>query len=155
MEFPHDNHRLDCSRPGVRFHREQAGQPPRLVIRPFNQYLGTQKEQHMNDPSSSDAMETQMKTAANEAADAVTCASEQVRKLGAQAAEVGEQVYRQAIDAGRYASRQVEEQPWTAVIATGLLALGIGILLGRGSVPRPRTARDYVDGYLPRNLRRG
>jgi len=95
------------------------------------------------------------KNAGNGAAETVNYASEQVRKLGAQAAEVGEQVYRQAVDVGRYAGRQVEEQPWTAVIATGLLALGIGILLGRGSVPAPRSARDYVDDYLPRPLRRG
>lgn len=76
------------------------------------------------------------------------------RKLGAQAAEVGEQVYRQAVDAGRYAGRQVEEQPWAAVIATGLCGLLLGFLLGRGSVPEPRTTRDYVDEYLPRGLRR-
>jgi ElaB/YqjD/DUF883 family membrane-anchored ribosome-binding protein len=98
--------------------------------------------------------ETHANGAANASADAINCASEQVRKLGAQAAEVGEQVYRQAVDAGKYASRQVEEQPWIAVIATGLVALGIGVLLGRGSVPQPRSARDYVDDYLPRGLRR-
>ena len=78
---------------------------------------------------------------------------EAVRKLGTQAAEVGEQVYRQAVDAGRYAGRQIEEQPWAAVIVTGLLGLAIGLLLGRASVPAPRTARDYVDEYLPRKLR--
>jgi hypothetical protein len=76
-----------------------------------------------------------------------------VRKLGTQAAEVGEQVYRQAVDAGRYAGRQIEEQPWAAVIVTGLLGLAVGLLLGRASVPAPRTARDYVDEYLPRKLR--
>jgi len=76
-----------------------------------------------------------------------------VRKLGTQAAEVGEQVYRQAVDAGRYAGRQVEEQPWAAVLVTGLLGLALGILLGRSSVPPPRTPRDYVDEYLPRKLR--
>jgi len=76
-----------------------------------------------------------------------------VRKLGTQAAEVGEQVYRQAVDAGRYAGRQVEEQPWAAALVTGLLGLAVGILLGRSSVPPPRTARDYVDEYLPRKLR--
>jgi ElaB/YqjD/DUF883 family membrane-anchored ribosome-binding protein len=78
---------------------------------------------------------------------------EAVRKLGTQAAEVGEQVYRQAVDAGRYAGRQVEEQPWAAVVVTGLLGLAIGILLGRSSAPAPRSARDYVDEYLPRKLR--
>src|SRR5471030_2783255 len=66
-----------------------------------------------------------------------------VRKLGTQAAEVGEQVYRQAVDAGRYAGRQVEEQPWAAVVVTGLLGLALGLLLGRASVPAPPTARDY------------
>jgi ElaB/YqjD/DUF883 family membrane-anchored ribosome-binding protein len=76
-----------------------------------------------------------------------------VRKLGTQAAEVGEQVYRQAVDAGRYAGRQIEEQPWAAMIVTGLLGVAVGILLGRTSVPAPRTARDYVDEYLPRKLR--
>jgi hypothetical protein len=75
------------------------------------------------------------------------------RKLGSQAAELGEQVYRQAVDAGRYAGRQVEEQPWAAVVVTGLLGLALGILLGRSTVPAPRTARDYVDEYLPRKLR--
>jgi ElaB/YqjD/DUF883 family membrane-anchored ribosome-binding protein len=75
------------------------------------------------------------------------------RKLGSQAAELGEQVYRQAVDAGRYAGRQVEEQPWAAVIVTGLLGLALGILVGRSTVPAPRTARDYVDEYLPRKLR--
>jgi ElaB/YqjD/DUF883 family membrane-anchored ribosome-binding protein len=105
----------------------------------------------MNDHSSDG---NQTKTVENEAADTITHASEQVRKLGAQAAEAGEQVYRQAVDVGRYASRQVEEQPWAAVIATALLGLGIGVLLGRSSVPRPRSARDYVDDYLPRTLRR-
>ena len=58
-----------------------------------------------------------------------------------QAAEVGEQVYRQAVDAGRYAGRQVEEQPWAAVIATGLLGIALGFLLGRGSVPEPADSR--------------
>jgi hypothetical protein len=76
-----------------------------------------------------------------------------VRKLGTQAAEVGEQVYRQAVDAGRYAGRQIEEQPWAAAMVTGLLGLALGILLGRASVPAPPTARDYVDEYLPRKLR--
>jgi len=76
------------------------------------------------------------------------------RKLGAQAAEVGEQVYRQAVDAGRYAGRRVEEQPWAAVVATGLLGIALGFLLGRGSVPEPRTARDYVNDYLPRSFLR-
>jgi hypothetical protein len=76
-----------------------------------------------------------------------------VRKLGSQTAEIGEQVYRQAVDAGRHAGRRIEEQPWAAVIATGLLGLAIGMLLGRATVPAPRTARDYVDEYLPRKLR--
>jgi ElaB/YqjD/DUF883 family membrane-anchored ribosome-binding protein len=75
------------------------------------------------------------------------------RKLGSQAAEVGDQVYRQAVGVGRYAGRQVEEQPWAAVIVTGLLGLAVGILLGRATVTAPRTARDYVDEYLPRKLR--
>jgi ElaB/YqjD/DUF883 family membrane-anchored ribosome-binding protein len=108
-----------------------------------------------DDATDAHTAEKLAKAAGNGAADTISQASEQVRKLGAQAAEVGEQVYRQAVDVGRYAGRQVEEQPWTAVIATGLLALGIGILLGRNSAPRPRTARDYVDDYLPRTLRRG
>jgi ElaB/YqjD/DUF883 family membrane-anchored ribosome-binding protein len=86
-------------------------------------------------------------------ADSEATVQEAVRKLGTQAAEVGEQVYRQAVDAGRYAGRQVEEQPWTAVIVTGLLGLAIGLLLGRSSAPAPRTARDYVDDYLPPKLR--
>jgi len=98
--------------------------------------------------------ENYAKAAGNGAAETVTQASEQVRKLGAQAAEVGEQVYRQAVDAGRYAGRQVEEQPWAAVIVTGLLGLAIGLMLGRAAAPQPRTARDYVDGYLPRSMRR-
>lgn len=76
-----------------------------------------------------------------------------VRELGSQAAKVGEQVYRQAVDAGRYGVRQIEEQPWAVVIVTGLLGLAVGILLGRATVPAPRTARDYVDEYLPRKLR--
>jgi len=100
-------------------------------------------------------IQSQTEAAENAAAETINHASEQVRKLGAHAADVSEQVYKQAMVAGRYAGRQVEEQPWTAVIATGLLALGIGVLLGRSSVPRPRTTRDYVDGYLPRTLRRG
>lgn len=104
---------------------------------------------------SGEATEPRANGVGNEAADALDCAAAQVRKLGEQAAEVGEQVYRQAMDVGRYASRQVEEQPWIAVVATGLIGLAIGILLGRGSVPPPRTARDYVDEYLPRKLRRG
>lgn len=108
----------------------------------------------MTTNSSGDATETGANDAGNVGAEAIDCATAQVRKLGAQAAEVGDQVYRQAMDAGRYACRQVEEQPWTAVIVTGLLGLAIGALLGRGSVPAPRTARDYVDDYLPRRLRR-
>ena len=94
------------------------------------------------------------------AADAVTADAgadttipDAVRKLGSQAAEVGEIVYRQAVDAGRYGGRQIEEQPWAAVIVIGLLGLAIGVLLGRATVPAPRTARDYVDEYLPRKLR--
>ena len=86
-------------------------------------------------------------------ADAGAAVQDTARKLGDQAAEVGERVYRQAVQAGKRVSRQVEEQPWGAVIVTGLLGLAIGILLGRGSVPAPRTARDRVDEYLPRSLR--
>lgn len=86
-------------------------------------------------------------------ADAGAVVQETARKLGDQAAEAGERVYRQAIDTGKQVSRQVEEQPWGAVIVTGLLGLAIGILLGRGSVSAPRTARDRVDEYLPRSLR--
>jgi ElaB/YqjD/DUF883 family membrane-anchored ribosome-binding protein len=109
----------------------------------------------MTTHSSGDTAETQFKAVEKQTADSISQATEQVKKLSAQAAEVGEQVYRQAVDAGRYAGRQIEEQPWIAVIATGLIGLGIGVLLGRGSVPKPMTARDYVDGYLPRPLRRG
>jgi ElaB/YqjD/DUF883 family membrane-anchored ribosome-binding protein len=76
-----------------------------------------------------------------------------VRKLGSQAAEAGEQVYRPAVDAGRYAGRQIEEQTWAAVIVTGLLGLAIGVLLGRATVPALRTALGNVDEYLPRKLR--
>ncbi len=109
----------------------------------------------MTNYSSDDTTETQVKAVEKQASDAISQATEQVKKLSAQAAEVGEQVYRQAMDVGRYAGRQVEEQPWIAVIATGLIGLGLGVLLGRGSAPKPRSARDYVDGYLPRTLRRG
>jgi hypothetical protein len=91
------------------------------------------------------------KNAANGSADYV---QETARKLGAQAAEVGEQVYKQAVDAGRYAAEQVKEQPWTAAIAVGLLGVALGYCLGRGSVEQPRSARDYVDAYLPKNVRR-
>jgi ElaB/YqjD/DUF883 family membrane-anchored ribosome-binding protein len=85
--------------------------------------------------------------------DVITTVREGAHKLGAQAAEVGGKVYGQAVDAGRYAGRQIEEQPWVAAVATGLVGLAIGILIGRASVPVP-TARDYVDEYLPRRLRR-
>jgi ElaB/YqjD/DUF883 family membrane-anchored ribosome-binding protein len=74
-------------------------------------------------------------------------------KLRSQAAEVGGQVYRQVGDAGRYTGRRIEERPLAAVIVTGLLGLAVGLLLGRATVPAPRTARDYVDEYLPRKLR--
>ena len=86
-------------------------------------------------------------------ADAGAAMQDTARKLGDQAAEVGDRVYRQAVEAGKQVNRQVEEQPWGAVLVTGLLGLAIGILLGRGSVPAPRTARDRIDEYLPRNLR--
>jgi ElaB/YqjD/DUF883 family membrane-anchored ribosome-binding protein len=86
-------------------------------------------------------------------ADAGAAMQDTARKLGDQAAEVGDRVYRQAVEAGKQVNRQVEEQPWGAVLVTGLLGLAIGILLGRGSVPAPRTTRDRIDEYLPRNLR--
>jgi ElaB/YqjD/DUF883 family membrane-anchored ribosome-binding protein len=76
------------------------------------------------------------------------------RKLCAQAADLGDQAYRQAMDAGRYAARQVKEQPLSAALVSGVLGLLFGFVLARSSAPRPRTARDYVDDYLPRQLRK-
>ena len=72
------------------------------------------------------------------------------QKLGDQAAEVGGQVYRQAADAGRYATRQIEEQPLAALMTVGILGVIIGFLLGRSSVEEQRSLRDYVDDYMPR-----
>jgi ElaB/YqjD/DUF883 family membrane-anchored ribosome-binding protein len=86
--------------------------------------------------------------------DAATKVQDAAAKVGAQASEIGGQVYQKAVDAGQYANRQLEEQPWVAAAAVGLIGLMIGIMLGRASVPAPRTARDYVDDYLPRRLRR-
>jgi ElaB/YqjD/DUF883 family membrane-anchored ribosome-binding protein len=94
-------------------------------------------------------------TRTNGAADTAATIQDAVTKLGAQAADVGGQVYQKAVDAGKYAGRQVEEQPWAAAAAIGMVGLLLGIMLGRASVPAPRTARDYVDDYLPRRLRRG
>jgi ElaB/YqjD/DUF883 family membrane-anchored ribosome-binding protein len=75
------------------------------------------------------------------------------RKLGDQAADAGERAWRQAVEAGKHVTRHVEEQPWGAVIVTGLLGLVIGMLLGRSSIPAAPTARDRIDEYLPRRLR--
>ena len=108
----------------------------------------------MTDEAIGDVLETRTNGVGGVDTGAAAAVHEAARELGAQEAEVGEQAYRQARDAGRYAGRQVEEQPWTAVIATGLLSLAIGFLLGRGSAPAPRTARDYVEDYLPQKLRR-
>jgi ElaB/YqjD/DUF883 family membrane-anchored ribosome-binding protein len=74
--------------------------------------------------------------------------------LGAQAADAGGQVYRQAADAGRYVGRQVEERPWLAVLAVGVLSLLLGAMLGRASVDQPRSLRDYAEDYVPRARRR-
>ena len=72
------------------------------------------------------------------------------QKLGSQAAEMGGEVYRQAADAGRYAGRQVEEQPFTALMAAGVVGILVGFLLGRASVEEPRSWRDQIDDYIPR-----
>ena len=85
--------------------------------------------------------------------DAGTAVHDTAHNLGDHAAEVGERVYRQAVEAGKQVNRHVEEQPWGAVIVTSLLGLAIGIMLGRSSVPAPPTTRDRVDAYLPRSLR--
>jgi ElaB/YqjD/DUF883 family membrane-anchored ribosome-binding protein len=74
--------------------------------------------------------------------------------LGARVGEAGEDVYRQAVDAGRYVGRQVEEQPWLAVLAVGLLGLLLGAMMGRASVEQPRSLRDYAEDYVPRARRR-
>jgi len=116
---------------------------------------------HMTD----DAIHEGIDAGKNAASGSADYVQETARKLGAQAAEVGEQVYKQAaevgeqvykqaVDAGRYAAAQVKEQPWTAAVAIGLLGVALGYCLGRGSVEQPRSARDYVDAYLPKNVRR-
>jgi ElaB/YqjD/DUF883 family membrane-anchored ribosome-binding protein len=87
-------------------------------------------------------------------ADTAASLQEAARKFGAQAADLGDQVYRQALDAGRYAGRQVTEQPWAAAVASGLLGLMVGYLLARGTEEQPRSMRDYADDYLPRQLRK-
>lgn len=91
---------------------------------------------------------------AGAAQDAAAKIQDAATKLGGQASEIGGQVYQKAVDAGQYASRQFEEQPWAAAAAIGLIGLIIGVMLGRASVPAPRSARDYVDDYLPKRLRR-
>jgi hypothetical protein len=108
------------------------------------------REQHMtNEPVHSESEPRKYGAtdagAGNADTDAEATVQDAVRKLGSHAAEVGEQVCR--------AGRQIEEQPWAAVIVTGLLGLALGVLLGRATVPAPRTARDGVDEYLPRKLR--
>ena len=75
------------------------------------------------------------------------------QKAGSQAAEAGDHIYRQAAETGRYVARQVEEQPFTSAMVLGGLGLLVGFLLGRGSVERARTWRDYADDYLPRKYR--
>jgi ElaB/YqjD/DUF883 family membrane-anchored ribosome-binding protein len=76
------------------------------------------------------------------------------QKFASQASDAGERMARQIADAGKTVGQQVQEQPWAAAITAGVLGLAIGFLLGRESVPPPRTARDYVDEYLPRKMRR-
>jgi ElaB/YqjD/DUF883 family membrane-anchored ribosome-binding protein len=111
------------------------------------------KDPDMTDDAFPAATQPRTNGADKTIADAGAAVQDTARKLGDQAAAVGERVYRQAVEAGKQVSRQIEEQPWGAVIVSGFLGLAIGILLGRGSVPAPRTARDRVDEYLPRSLR--
>jgi ElaB/YqjD/DUF883 family membrane-anchored ribosome-binding protein len=86
---------------------------------------------------------------------AAASAQDAVRKLRDQATEMGGKAYDQALEAGQYARRTVEERPWITALATGLLGLVVGALIARAATPKPRTVRDYAEEYLPRKLRRG
>ena len=70
--------------------------------------------------------------------------SDAANRFGAQASELGEQAYRHAADAGRYATRQVHEQPIAAMLIAGALGVFLGFLLGRPGAEEPRTLRGYV-----------
>ena len=101
------------------------------------------------------------KDAASDVADKATSAAEGVgaklqdaaRNVAGQASGLGEQVYKQAADAGRYAGRQVQEQPLAALLIAGCIGAAIGYLIGRESRPKSRTIRDYAEEVIPRRLR--
>jgi ElaB/YqjD/DUF883 family membrane-anchored ribosome-binding protein len=90
------------------------------------------------------------------AGDAGSGLRDAARKFGAQAIDLGDQAWGQAVEAGRYVDRQVREQPWLLALATGVLGALAGAMVMRAATAaaRPRSARDYVQDYLPRQLRR-
>jgi uncharacterized protein YjbJ (UPF0337 family) len=99
-------------------------------------------------------------TASGLAADAASAAQgvgaklqDAARKVGGQASEVGGQVYQQAADAGRYAGRQVQQQPLAALLIAGCIGVAIGCLIGYESRPQRRTIRDYAEDMIPNRLR--
>ena len=98
-----------------------------------------------------------MNRASEVAADTGAGIRDTARKLGTQAIEMGDQACKQAVEAGRYVDRQVREQPWLLAMASAMLGAVAGALVMRAAIAaqqRPRTTREYVEDYLPRQLRR-
>ena len=70
----------------------------------------------------------EMKSAARRAGAAI---QDTASKIGAETAELGEQVYEQGARGARYVSKNVEAQPLTALPIVGAIGFVLGLLAGR------------------------
>jgi hypothetical protein len=117
-------------------------------------------EAYMADDTLHNNIESQTNGAMNRvgevASEAANGLRDSARKFGAQAIDLGDQACRQAAEAGRYVDRQAREQPWLLALATAMLGVLAGALAMKAATAaaRPRSTREYVQDYLPKQLRR-
>ena len=76
------------------------------------------------------------------------------RRFSATATDVANKVYDQATEAGKFTSKQIQDQPLAAAAIFGVVGLLLGFILGQASASEPRSIGDYAQAYLPRGYRK-
>jgi ElaB/YqjD/DUF883 family membrane-anchored ribosome-binding protein len=73
--------------------------------------------------------------------------------IGAQASQVGGQVYQQTVQAGHYAGEQIKQRPVAAMMIAGVLGGIIGYFIGHAAQAESLTPRAYAARLISRRYR--